>query len=833
MSASTFFNGHRRRLQSRHWRQGETWLLLVAVILAVFASYGLSAAGALMQQSLLRVSAELMGADRILSATRQAKPEWLEQAQQELVLSEQWGFNSMVFAGADDDAPMQLVSVKAVDDQYPVKGELKLAEALGEAPLPQPNQVYLDPRLKELLQVKQGQTIELGVAEFEVAGWLAQEPDAGFGFFGDLPSLIMRLDDVGKTQVVQPGSRIWYRYLLAGEEEALKQYDEWLKPQLDPIYRYRGVNEQGSALGRALERNDRVLRLAGLLTMLLSLAAMAVIANRYAERQQREVALLKALGLTSKALRVRYAVLILTLLAIASAIGLLLAHAALWGMIQLLLTEMPFLRHDWVPESILLSLLSGVGGCLFFIWRPFRALLATSAASLIQGGQVQNVGASWPWRLALFAFLCLLLFGFARSSYLAAILLASGVGVVVLVTIVSQGLLKLLSRVSQNRALAFRLAVTNLSRRLSQNRLLLSGFTLASLMIMSIYFLRNDLIQGWKEQLPEGAANHFAMNIQPYQKEPFLSWLQQQQLPVSHVYPVIRGRLLKVNEQLAIDRVEERDNDSRRYISRELNLTYRAQMPEGNELVAGEFHNGRAGEVSVESGMAERLGLELGDEVTFDVAGQEVAAKVTSIREVDWDSLRPNFFMILSESALKQFSASYLASFHLPADKPELSIQLARQFPTVAMINVDAIIKRLERVIRHSSVALTVILVLVTSAALLLLTAQVRAGLDARQHELITMQTLGASRRLLVRITLFEFALLGLVAGLIGVLISEIMLAALFHWVFEVTPEPHLVLWLLGPGFAASLISLFGWQGCRHLLREGALVRLRAESSGG
>lgn len=819
--------------QTGYWRQIEVWLLFLALTLAIFACYGLSAAGILMQNSLLKTSAELMGADRILSATRPAQPQWLERAnKQQLLSSEQWGFNSMIFAGGELDAPMQLVSAKAVDSAYPVKGKLAVETLTGTAHTrPKRGEVYLDRRLQELLKLELGDSVELGLASFKVSGWLAQQPDTGFNIWGNLPSLMLQLEDVAQTQVVQPGSRIWYRYLLSGEQAELKRYDHWLKPKLSPIYRYQGIDQQEGRLATTLKRNEVVLKLAGLLTVLLSLAAIAVIAQHFAQVQQKEVALLKALGMSRWSIGLRYGWLMSQMILASSLVGIGLAQLSLQCVATALAAQMPFLQITWVVEALLLTLMSCVGGVLLFLGRPFIALLNTSASRLLQGQSASLKQNSMGWVLALAAlFLCLLLL-FAGSYQLATILFVIALGAISLVYFFSRWLLKGLNWLLSQKSLAVRLACQNLIRRHEQNRLLLSGFTLAGVLALSIFYLRHDLIQQWREQLPEQSANYFALNIQPSQKSEFLQWLHHQQLPVSYLYPVIRGRLAAVNQQPIVERVEALNNGSRRYITRELNLTFREELPEGNQLRQGEFLNGPQA-VSIESDMAARLGLKLGDQITLDIAGQPITAELSSIREVNWNSMKPNFFMILAPELLESFSATYLASFYVPPESTGLASELTQRFPTITLINIESIIVRLESVITHSSYALTLILVLVLVATGLLLLAQIRAGLASRQQELITMQTLGAQRGLLTQLTLTEFTLLGVLAGVISVVLTELLLALLFVLTLALSAQWHPLLWLLGPLLGAAVIGSLGWFGCQHLLREGALLRLKQSSAG-
>ncbi|MBW8191010.1 hypothetical protein K0504_08180 [Neiella marina] len=818
----------------QHWRQTETWLLFSSVLLAIFACYSLTSVGVLMQQSLVRTSAELMGADRILSATRPAEADWIAHAEQhQLRISEQWSFNSMVFAGEGLDAPMQLVSTKAVDDNYPAKGELRAATEQGQiSSLPNSGEVYADQRLRDLLQIELGDSLEVGAAKFKLSGWLLQEPDTGFSLFGNLPSLLIRLEDVAATEIVQPGSRLRYRYLLTGNEQALSEYDEWIKPQLSEIYRYRGVTDDDFALSKSLKRSDTFLRLAGLLTVLLTLAAMAVICRRFTERQRREVALLKAFGQSRKHLIRRYAALMTSVLASATVIGIACSYGALWVLADQVKAVMPHLQNELVLSAALLSVIAACGGCLLFCWRPFQQLLATPSSALIQGNAQLDEQVSWRWRLLQGIAVFGLLLSFAKDWELAGLLALVGVVSLVLVALASMGLIAGLNRVSQGQQLSWRLAVRNVQRRMTENRLLLAGFTLASLMVMSIFYVRGDLLNQWREQLPSGAANRFALNIQQHQQQAFDDWLVSHGIETSYMYPIVRGRLSAINGEPVQQLVSKENDNARRGIRRELSLTMRPELPEGNELSEGTFLTG-PGEVSIETRLADRLDVNLGDVLTFDMAGIAATATVTSLRKVDWNSMRPNFYMILSDDVLAPFAASYLASFHLTKDQTSLAADLVRQFPNVTLLDVDEAISRVESVIKQSTLAMTVVLVLVTVAAALLLIAQIRAGMDARQQELITMQTMGARRKVLVRSTLFEFLVLGLIAGGVAVIATELLLAGLFVWLFNLSAQAHFSLWLIGPGFAAIIITAVGWQQCRQLLREGALTRLRQQISGG
>ena len=825
------------RMLRRQWRQGETLLLALAVMLAIFSSYLLAGIGSVLFQGLEASSARLLGADRVLTGSRPAAPEWLQKFDLlQLEHSQQQVFNTMLYRPASGQQPEQmlLVEVTSLDARYPLKGNLLIERGAGEEVQrkPEPGQLWLDLRLKQRLALEVGDWVEIGLAQLQVAGWIKQQPDSAVNPFGAMPNVLMADSDVAATQVIQPGSRVSYRYLLQGDAAALTALDAYFAAVLPEIYRYRGVNSEGFAFSDALSRMDIFLRLSALLVSLLSLAALAISARRFVDRQQRQVALFKALGRSRRWIATVYLSFLSSLLLFATLLGLLLAQLALAGLSQLL--------QQWLGESLpltsasafWLAVLSVWGGALLFLWQPVATLLNISPVALIQGRAATQFSSSYLVKAGMLLLLIGLLQSFSGSWWLTALITVVFVVALGLVFLLSWALLTALQRLPW-RSTAIKLALQALLRQVKQNQLLTSGFTLAALLVLAIVFLRHDLLQQFQRQLPADAANQFAINVQPDQVVAFKQFLEQHGMPSSYSYPVVRGRLVKVNQQPVAEREQVTEQARRSSLQRELSLTYRSQLPEGNRLLAGTYLE-PSGSVSVEIELAEGLGLEIGDRLTFDVAGSEISASVSSFREVDWNSMRPNFFMITSPDVLNVFPPNYLVSFRVDEKSGEESgtalNQLVKQFPTVTLLDVRQIIDRFSQIIAQATKAMTLVLVLVTLAAGLLLLAQIRVGMDSRMQMLVTMQTLGASLSLLQKMTLFEFALLGALSGLIAAATTELVLAAVFIQLFNLSAEFHPLLWLTGPLFSVLVILSLGWLECRHLLRAGALSRQRLRS---
>ncbi|UNT72973.1 ABC transporter permease [Klebsiella pneumoniae] len=670
----------------REWRSPSLLIVWLALSLAVACVLALGSISDRMEKGLSQQSREFMAGDRTLRSSREVPAEWIAQARKSgLTVGEQLSFATMTFAG---DTP-QLADVKAVDDRYPLYGTL---ETQPPGLKPQAGSVLLAPRLMALLNLKTGDTIDVGDATLRIAGEVIQEPDAGFNPFQMAPRLMMNMADVAKTGAVQPGSRVAWRYKFAGDAEQLANYEQWLLPKLGPEHRWIGLDQDDSALGKSLERSQQFLLLSALLTLLLAVAAVAVAVS----------------------------VVVVGLLA-----WLLGGSPLLWSVLA---------------GAVVLALLCGLVG----------------------------------W-----------------------------------------GLLWLLKRLTL-KALPLRLAVNRLLRQPWSTLSQLAAFSLSFMLLALLLVLRGDLLDRWQQQLPPQSPNYFLINIAPEQIVPVKTFLAEHQTRAAEFYPIVRARLTQINGQST-------DGNKDEALNRELNLTWSEQRPDHNPLVAGSWPP-KPGEVSIEEGLAQRLGIKIGDTVTFTGDTQEFSAKVSSVRKVDWESLRPNFFFIFPAGALDGQPQSWLTSFRWD-NGPAMLTQLNREFPTVSLLDIGAILRQVGQVLSQVSRALEVMVGLVTACGVLLLLAQVQVGMRQRHQELVVWRTLGAGKSLL-RATLWaEFALLGLVSGLVAAIGAEVALAMLQTKVFDFPWAPDWRLWVLLPLTGAVLLSLCGGGLGLRLLKGKALFR--------
>ncbi|WP_292969593.1 putative ABC transporter permease subunit YbbP [Pantoea sp. UBA4549] len=793
----------------REWRSPSLLIVWLALTLAVACVLALGSISDRMEKGLSQQSRDFMAGDRTLRSSRPVPEAWLTQAREEgLAISRQLSFTTMTFA---QETP-QLADVKAVDNAYPMFGTLQ-TEPPGLRPAA--GSVLVAPRLLALLDLRVGEPIEVGDATLRIAGTVIQEPDSGFNPFQTAPRLLMNLADVEKTGAIQPGSRLSWRYKFSGDAAPLARYDRWIEPRLKAGERWISTENSEDALGRSMQRAQQFLLLSALLTLLLAIAAVAVAMSHYCRSRYDLVAVLKTLGATRRALQRLIIGQWLAVLLLAGITGSALGQ----GIELLLLTMLKPVLPASLPAASLWPWFWALG-TLFVIsllvgLRPYRLLMATQPLRVLRRDAVARV---WPLRLYLpvmalvvVALLALLLGG---SKMLWA-LLTGVLLLALLLAVLGWGTLLLLRRLVV-RNLALRLAINRLLRQPAMTLSQLAAFSLSFMLLALLLVMRGDLLDRWQQQLPPDAPNYFLLNITQAQVPQVRDFLQQHQIKPETFYPVVRARLVELNGKAADPR---QDNA----LNRELNLTWQAQRPDHNPLLAGSWPP-RAGEVSIEAELAQRLGVKPGDTLTFSGDTQQFSARISSLRKVDWESLRPNFFFIFPPGALDQQPQTWLTSFRM-ANDPALLAQLNRAFPTLSLLDIGSIMKQIGQVLAQVSQALEIMVVLVTLCGVLLLLAQIQIGMRQRRQELVVYRTLGASRRLLRGTLWCEFALLGVVSGIAAALGAEAALWALQRKIFDFPWQPDWTLWFALPLCGALLLSLCGgWLGVQ-LLKGKALFR--------
>ena len=780
----------------REVKRGPLRLFMLALALSVASILSVSLVADRLDQALKASGKDYIGADQVLSGSRAAEADWLVQAERlGLKVSRTQSFQSVLFA----DEELQLASVRAVDEAFPFYGELTLAPVAQVAP----GQIWLSARLLTLLKLEIGDRVELGNSELTVAGELVSEPDQGFSPALLAPRALIHLDDVASTGIQMAGSRVSYRYLFKGDAQTLGQYSDWLAPKLKAGQQWSGPEQADSPVAQSLTRAEQFFRLASLIGVLLGILAMAIALGYFSRREQDRIALLKTLGAGRRLLILWLARLLSSLFLMGTILGTLVGY----GVHKLILLSLGEALTMPLPSPSLMPFMIAAGLALLTTLTlsvvPLLRLLQVPPLRVLRKDAAANIA---PWWSAL----VLLVGTFVLSGVFAGdFKLALGLlgGLLTLGGILG-GLCWLLLTLAQRTAsgVALRLAMSRLQRARLATLMQFGGIALALFLGSLLWIIRGELVDGFLAQLPAEAPNRFLLNIAADEREPLEERLAAAGLEHSQFYPIVRGRLTAVNDKATATDV---DNGQDGGVGRELNLTYSEQLPEGNRLLAGEWTK-QAQSVSVESGLAERLQLSIGDSVTLDLAGQSVTAQVRNIREVDWESLKPNFYFIFSPDVLNEYSATWLASFYLPPEQAALEIELIRAFPTVTILDVAALLEQLREILAQVSQALLVIMALVTGASLLVLLAQLETTLEQRRQELVLLRTLGASERLMKASLRWEWLVAGAVAGLSAALAVELCVAIILPWWLGLSWQPHVGLWFGLPVLGALLLLLTG-----------------------
>ena len=816
------------RMLARDWRGGELGVLIMALVLAVGVVAGISAFTTRLQTALEQESHRFLAADAVVRSGSDLPVAWLQQAQstgleQALTLV----FPSMVYAGEEN---MYLASVKAVSTAYPLRGELTYSAEPFGAVLPAVSgpsmgEVWLDSRLFPLLDVSIGQQVTIGEADFTVTAAARSEPDQGASFYGFGPRVLMHYDDIPATGIVQPGSRVEYRQLYAGLAPAVEAFSAWLKPQLQDGQSLLDVNEGQPGIGSALQRAESFLLLAGSLAVVLAGVAVALAARRFSERHTDYVAIMKSLGATSGSINRLYGSSLLLLGIAATAAGCLLGWAIQALFFQLFADQLPVQPGPSGIRPYAIGSATSLVCLLCFAWPPLRRLGQASPLRVLRrDAPMENRRTLADYSIGLVA-VTVLMWWYSQDWKLTLAVLAGLAVTVVLGLGLALTLLKGGRLVGMSAGSIWRLALAGLQRRGTANALQVVIFAMAIMLLLVLLLVRTSLIDEWQTQLPEDAPNHFMINIGPEDVQSVDQMLREQNITSEALYPMIRGRIMSVNG-IELPRTDDRQQDRRQ---RESNFTWSDTVPTDNRLLAGQWWapNTQESVVSLEQGFAERLGIELGDKVGFLVGSQPLEATVSSIRELDWQSMRPNFFLVFPPKLLASYPATFMTSFHLEQSDKVFLNRFIRRFPTVTVIEMDIVVEQIRTIVNQVSAAIELVLAVILAAGGLVLVAGVQASVDTRMQESAILRALGARSNLILGGLLIEFATLGLFAGLLATVSAELSVYMLQTWVMDMVYSPSPWVWPVGIGSGMVLIGSLGVFSCRKVVSSPPVALLR------
>jgi putative ABC transport system permease protein len=819
------------RLLARDWRSGEQRILVAALVIAVAASTAIGFFTDRLGRGMTNQSADFLGADLALASPRPVAADWLSKARSAgLAVVETVEFASMV-VGSDE---LLLASVKAVQDGFPLRGSLRTAAApfaddTGTTALPQPGEAWAAPRLLTNLGLQVGDAVEVGAHSVTITRVITFEPGQVGNPFGVAPRLLMRMADVPATGVIQPGSRLSWQYLFAGREAQVAKYRAWLEPRLGPSHELVGVKEGRRAVGTALERAERYLGLSVLAAIVLAGVAVAMAARRYSERHFDMSAMLRCMGASQRDILALFVAQLLLVGLLASLVGCLLGWVAQYGLLYLLADLLPAAPSPARPWPLLAGFATGLITLAGFALPPVMRLRNVPPLRVLRRDLLPLPSRAWLVYGAALCAIVAVMWRYTDSWPLTLSVLAGAIALAVLLSLLALVLLSLSRRLNMRVGVAWRFGLNNLWRRRSSSISQILAFSLTLMAMATVALVRTDLMTTWQRQLPADAPNHFAINILPDQASDFGAFMEQSGVITAQLYPMVRGRLVEINATAVRTAVtkEARDDNA---INRELNLTWTTELQEDNRILKGRWwqpdDTGKA-LVSVESKLAERLGIEPGDQLGFAVGGQRFDAVVASIRSVQWDSFRPNFYMVFPPQVIEQFPATYMTSFYLSKDGKPLLRELVARYPAVTVLEMDRVIEQVGQIFRQVMLAVEYVLVFTLLAGFAVLFAALQASQDERLYEGALLRALGGSRRQLRSGHLAEFSALGGLAGLLAAMGTECLAFALYSEVLHLEYSFQWQVWIIAPLAGALLIGAAGYWGTRAVVERSPMLLLR------
>ncbi len=766
-------------------RQGQLWPIVAALTLIVGSIFALSALADRLEQVIVKQGKDALTADMVfVSANTLTKPLLDRVENGGFTSTEMTRFTTMAFS----EEGMQLITVKAVGGLYPLQGELQLEKQKRLVSRVSPGELWLEPRIIEQLNVGVGDAVTIGDADFRISGVIKQQPGLAFNPFQQMPTAFIHHSDIVKTGAIQLGSRVQYRLFLQGEKAALDSLKE--STPLTASDRWMSEDSQ-SRTSDIFNRTKQYLSLTVAIVILMAATTLVLTSQHYVASRRKTVAMLKSLGASRRWIRKWLLIQVGLLFAIGSAGGLVLG-GVLEVLLRLPLTD---LLPDPLPGYGIAPYLIALGSCFVVavpaLGLPLINLLQTPAMSVMQN---KATSLNKRWLGLLLVPLVPLLWGYGDNVFVWLVF----VGVVVAFLCLSGAsliVLKLVGRLPLTTSM--KLAMSRISRDKAATGVQLGALSLSLMLLAIIWLVRTDLLQDWQKALPADAPNVFALNIAPYESEQYLATIDAKGLNRSQAYPIVRGRLTEINGKPAEDNVQVSPQEEKTdALSRELNFTWGKTLPDYNEVLEGQWTSENG--VSVESEVANALNIIIGDELTFTINSQVVSAKVNTIRSVEWREMKPNFYFIFTPDALQDIPATNLVSFRVENDSGFLN-DLARQYPTVSLLDVRSIGSKIQALLGQIVWAVTVLATLGVAAGVMLIFTLLRLSLSQRQQEFRLYRTLGASKARITRTIWFEYGAIALIAGIVASVGAEASVASIMHWGFELSTSLHPGLWLSLP----------------------------------
>ena len=806
-------------------------MLLAAVGLAVGA---LTAVGFLTDRigkAVARQANEVLAADLRLRSQEPVPEEWRDLAgEYGLDTAETMSFPSVVFAG---DASA-LSTIKVVSDRYPLRGAVRVSDQLfGEQRevegIPETGEAWADGALLARVGADIGSLLSVGELKLRVTAVLTYRPDQSIGFASLAPSLLMNIEDVAQSGLIGEGSRVSYALLVAGEESAVSGFNEAIEDKLPDSVRIRSQEESSERAYNAADRAQRFLSLTAVISLLLSAVAVAMSARRFAHRRMDTVALMKSLGATQNFV-IAVALIQLVLLGILGVLIGSVAGFAAEEMLSRILVD--FIASDLPDPGIRPVILASGSAMVLLVGFALPALIQLRNTPPLRVLR-HDVMAPAPSRLLVaglsLAAVAALLYRSVGDPRMLVILIGGIMVIAGALYLVGRGLVASIGRFRSGVGVAWRYGLANVARRGRDSAVQVVAFGLGLTVLLLLTLVRTDLLEGWRQTLDEEAPNHFLINIQPHEVESVGAFFEESGAKVPVFTPLVRARMTLINGESVKER-EYPNEDGRWLTNREANLSWTAEMSDSNELLAGEWwprdYDGPP-LVSIEEESAVNAGLKIGDRLNFFVAGRDVEAEIASIRKVNWDSFQPNFFIVLSPGALDGMPTTYISSMRIEDHQQAMLIDLVRAYPSISVIDLDAILQQVRGIIEKASLAVQAVFVFTLAAGIAVLFAAVQSTIDERRFESAMLRALGARRRTVFYGVMAEFAALGLAAGVLASAGASILAAVVAVQLFQLPYEFNPLVWVVGLSAGVFLVCISGFFAARGAVNAAPAEVLR------
>lgn len=819
-------------LLRRDWRAGEWRVLLIALVLAVGSISTVGLFADRVRLALQQEATSLIGADLRISSTRPLPQEYRDAAKQRgLRVIGSDAFPSMV-AGRSDNL---LADIMTVEQGYPLRGKIIIDDGAQHvinnenSAIPARGTLWADERLMQRLGLQLGDEVGVGALHLKVAARVVRFVDQSVGFASFAPRVILNAEDLPASGLVQEGSRIGYRLVVAGDAKQVADLRAWLQSRLTVSEKLEDVRDARPEIRTALERAEHFLGLAALTAVVLAGVALALAARHFISRHLDACAMMRCLGANQAQVLRIFLYQFLLLGACAVLLGELLGYLSQAVLVQSIasMRDASLPSPGWTP--MWQAAASGMALLLGFAFLPLWQLKSVSPLRVIR----RELGAPEAGTGLLYAsggaVLCGLFLWQAGSLMLGLTVLGGLLAGLLLFGLLAWVLVRTLAKFGSH-------AFSNLARHGRSNAVQIVALSLGGMALLLLTFVRADLMDSWRSRLPPDAPNRFIVNMQPDQRAAVLDFFAKEELVSPELFPMVRGRLVAINQR-AVSGDDYPDPRARGLVERETNLSWLDHVPQGNELVQGEWFNKGlgtedlglkgGGQLSVEEGIAKTLDIHIGDTLTYDVAGSKFSAKVVNLRKVEWDSMQVNFFVIAAPGMLEDFPASYITSFYLPPDKAQAANALIKNFPNLLMIDVEAMIAQVRHIMDQISQTMSAVFMFTLLSGLAVLYAALLATQDERVREAAILRTLGADSRYLHRLHLTEFATLGALSGLFAAAGAVLLGWVLARFVLEIPYHLGAMIWLAGIGGGAVTVTLAGWLATRQVVQMPPLVILR------